>query len=254
MRVVLLSAIVATTSLRWCGAEESDAPPPPPVSAAATVEVEMAPELRAPRYGGEVVVVQDHAVEVVPAANGEVYAYVATADGTVPPPDDIQLTVHVHVEQGGVRPVPLVWDPAHRRYRGRVRGAVLAPGPVDVLLVAHGRPRRGRARHVVVVPRAEVAVIAPGPPPGAKVWLHVPPGHARGRVHVPPGHLKAKRVGPPPGHAKGKRKRHRRGRGHGPPPPRAGAHAEVRVRAPEPPPPPRVEAGVRVEAGARVGN
>jgi hypothetical protein len=248
MRVILLCTMLATTGLRLCEAEEaSDAPPPPPPTVSAAAEVEVAPELMEPRHGGQIVVAEDHVVEVVPTAEGEVYAYVAMADGTVPAPDGLQLTVNVHVEQGGVRPVALVWDPAELRFHGRVRGAVPAPGPAEVLLVSHGRPRRGRVRHVVVVPRAHVKVVGPGAPPGVKVWLHVPPGHARGRVHVPPGHAKGKRV---------KGKRHRgRVEVRGPAPPRAGVQADVRVRTPKPPPPPRVEAsaGVRVEGGARVG-
>jgi hypothetical protein len=257
MRAILMSAIVATTGLRMCEAEEQDAPPPPP-PVAAHAEVSVAAELMEPRFGGEVVIVEDHAVEVVPTADGDVYAYVAMADGTVPEPSGVQLSVHVHVQEGGVRPVTLVWDPAQRRYHGRVRGAVLAPGPAEVMLVAGGRPRRARVKHVAVVPRARVAIIGPGAPPGVKVWVHVPggppPGHAKGwrGRDVPPGHAKGRRGRDvPPGHAKGRVEV----RGSAPPPPRAEVRAEVRVRAPEPPPPPRVEvrAGASVEAGGRVG-
>ncbi|MFW6067263.1 MAG: hypothetical protein ACOC97_02915 [Myxococcota bacterium] len=247
MRTLLIAALVAGTGLRVCGAEEEDAAPPPPPEVSAAAEAEIVPELREPRHGGEIVVVQDHVVEVVPTAEGEVYAYLAAHDGVVPPPDDVQLTVNVQVKSGGARPVRLDWNPAVRRFEGRVEGTAPAPGPVDVLLVVDGRPRRARARRVVVVPRAEIEVVAKGAPPGARVWLHAPSGRVRVRGQGPPPHAKAKgrarvRVkGPKPPRGKARVDV----RGHAPPPPHGRARVEVRGDAPRPP-----RAKVRVDAPA----
>ncbi|MFW5877103.1 MAG: hypothetical protein ACOCXM_10235, partial [Myxococcota bacterium] len=193
MRALLVVGLVASTGLRVCGAEEeeADAPPPPPeVSAAGDVDI--AAELKEPRHGGEIVVVDDHVVEVVPTAEGEVYAYVAGHDGVVPPPDDVQVTVNVPVEAGGVRPVRLEWNPEVLRFEGRVQGATPAPGPAEVLLVSDGRPRRARAPRMVVVPRAKVEVVARGAPPGDRIWLHAPAGKVRVRGGGPPGKVRVR--------------------------------------------------------------
>lgn len=264
MRALLVVGLVASSGLRVCGAEEEEDAPPPPPQVSAAADVDIAAELKEPRHGGEIVVVEDHVVEVVPTAEGEVYAYVAAHDGVVPPPDDVQLTVNVHVESGGVRPVRLEWNPDVLRFEGRVRGATPAPGPAEVLLVTDGRPRRARARHVVVVPRAKVKVVARGARPGARVWVDAPSGQVRVRGPRPSGKVRVDVRGRHWKHKKHrkhrkfkkhrKHRKHRRHRGRvevrGPRPP--SADVRVEVKGPKPPPPPSVRGEVRVEG--RVGH
>lgn len=169
MRPIVASmALLSALGLRVCSS--SDAPPPaagPPttvvVPANATVEV-AAPNLVTPvaRHGGSVVVAGGYGVEVLPHASGEVVAYVADPQGGVPAPASVSVTVNVRGADAEVHPVMLVWDTVDMRYEGRLIGVAPAPGPVEVVLVAEGRPLTGRVEVVPVLAAVNVRVGAPG--------------------------------------------------------------------------------------------
>lgn len=133
------------------------------VAQSADVEVEEvaddAPEtvVAEPRRGGTVVVAGRYPVEVTPHRSGQVYAYVL---GDPPPPDRVELTVQVPVAGRSTgRPVRLTWNPARRRYEGRVRRVEIVEGPLDVVIVVDGAEYRGSVDVYVLFPAVEVQVI-----------------------------------------------------------------------------------------------
>ena len=250
MRTFALVALLVSSLFRDCGGEDEEPPPaaapPTTVAVEATApRAEVTVAARAPRHGGSVVVAQDYAVEVVPRPSGEVVAYVVDAQGSVPPPAHVNLTVSVWGADAHAHPVVMVWDPVHLHYRGRLVGVAPAPGPVEVAVLAHGHRRHGRLHAVAVVPgpvvhaevrgpgvvvgrphvraHAGVSVVAPAPSVG--VHIHAPPpptldvhigapavhveGRSRGVILVGPG-APGRRVG----HYRHGHHGHIRGHGH----------------------------------------
>ena len=97
----------------------------------------------APRFGGEIVVAGDYAVEIVPKANGVVEAFVINPAGSAAGSADLDLTLNVGAG-AAAKPLVLVWDPALARYRGEVRGGLdLRAMPIEVVVDAQGRRQYG---------------------------------------------------------------------------------------------------------------
>jgi len=158
-------ALLSAFGLRVCSS--NDAPPPaasPPTTVAVapgSAAVAVAAPAHAARHGGSVVVTGGYGVEVLPHADGQVVAYVADPQGGVPAPASVSVTVNVKGADAEVHPVVLVWDSADMRYEGRLVGVAPAPGPVEVVLVAEGRPLTGRVEVVPVLAAVDVHVGAP---------------------------------------------------------------------------------------------
>src|SRR5687768_14242609 len=128
MRILAIAiALLSSTSLRLCGSEEEDSPPPAAagpaevsVEAEAEAQVEapsnIAPaaevnavvdppalpqisaEVAQPHHEGTIIVAQDHAVELIAKANGEVEAYVVDVHGNAPDPAGLTMQLSVTVE------------------------------------------------------------------------------------------------------------------------------------------------------------
>jgi len=203
MRTLSLAAMLFASLLRTCGGEDEEPPPaaapPTTVAVEATApSAEVTVAARAPRHGGSVVMAEDYAVEVVPRPSGEVVAYVVDAEGSVPPPAEVNLMVNVWGADAHVHPVAMVWDPVELHFEGHLVGIAPAPGPAEVVVVAGGRPHRGRLHAVAIVPVAEVhagvAVHTPG------VVVAAPHAHVHGAVEVvaPRPHLDVQVFAPPP--------------------------------------------------------
>ena len=169
MRSIVASlALLSAFGLRVCSS--SDAPPPaasPPTTVAVSGNAAVAvaappPAVAVARHGGSVVVAGGYGVEVLPHADGQVYAYVADPQGGVPAPASVSITVNVRGADTEVHPVMLAWDATDLRYEGRLVGIAPAPGPVEVVLVAEGRPLTGRVEVVPVLAAVDVHVGAPG--------------------------------------------------------------------------------------------
>ena len=146
----------------------------------------------APRatLGGEVLVVGDYGVEVVPV-DGELRATLYDRQGR--PVDDRPPTVDVRVE-GHPQPVRLRWNASLGYYVAPVpAGVVVATAPLQVEVRHHGRFHRGRLRvhphtaHVVVAgPVAHVEVRPPAPRVDVRVHhpgvvVHVDDDHQHGK-------------------------------------------------------------------------
>jgi len=196
MKTILVGlAVLSAGTFRICDSEEEAEAPPSAESAPTTVAIEAElPTIEAtaavaqPQHGGTVVVVQDHAVEVVAQPSGEIAAYVVNIEGHAPPPPSTVVMVNIHANDGVARPVALTWNAELGFYAGRLEAVTPAPGPVEVTLVVEGRRRWGRvATYAVYVepPVAEVQVVAPA----GRVDVRTPPPRAgievNAQINVP---------------------------------------------------------------------
>jgi len=109
--------------------------------------------LDAPMHGGAVVAVGPNAVEVSAKPDGEVEGYLTTNGVLV---TELQagwdLNARVQGVDGQLHPVDLVWDAPTHRFHGRVEGGVhVAPGPIELTLVAGTVNYRGRLERIAVL-------------------------------------------------------------------------------------------------------
>jgi hypothetical protein len=125
------------------------------VTAEAPVVVATPPSVR-PAHHGTIVAVGQHPVEVVATNGGEVRAYVRSPHP--PTPQHTRMTVHVPDAHGERHPVLLVWDPGAGAYVGRARRVQIAPGAIDVTMVADGQ------RYTATAPSYVILAAPPGPP------------------------------------------------------------------------------------------
>lgn len=161
------------------GAGVAIAPGPVQVAvttAGATAEgrFEAVAPLPQPEHGGTVVAAGGFGVEVVPAANGEVEAFLKDSAGAAAPPDGMEVTVNF---QSGPRPEPvvLVWNAGRGRFVGRVRAGVrIQSAPAEVVLIHRGRRLRGRHASLFG-PVVRVGVGAIPPPPVVRIGAPPPP-------------------------------------------------------------------------------
>ena len=141
-----------------CGSEPTEvaiAPMAAPGVVVSAPGVATAPGVAvAPAHGGTVVLAGEHPVEVVPHADGHVYAYVLGDEP--PPPRGTEIEVVVPIS-GGVRTVELAWDGRERRWAGRVRRVEIVPGPIEVVLVVGDSRWVGYGPTIVVLPAIVVA-------------------------------------------------------------------------------------------------
>ena len=100
------------------------------------------------KFGGTVVPVGSQSVEVLPASNGQVVAYVNDATGNLQVDGAAGLTVRL---AGVSQPVSLAWQQPEERYFAEVTEVRLAPGPVEVNLTQNGQTVSGQLELVPVV-------------------------------------------------------------------------------------------------------
>lgn len=115
-------------------------------------------------HGGSVVFLNNGWAEVVPKSDGAIEAYVVdTAGAPLATPMTATVSVKVDGDDGGQHTVVLPWNPVSARYEGRLMDARPVAGPIEVTVVAPGRPRwQATAPSVVIV----AAPLAPaGSPP-----------------------------------------------------------------------------------------
>jgi hypothetical protein len=229
----------------------------------------------APAHDGDVVAVGDMSVEVVPAADGKLEAYVVDASGAA-----ITADANVTIEIAGMStPTILAWDAASNCYKGEVAADVdVTTAPLVVAVEHRGRAQRGglavaAGRAFGVNWRARVASGAGGAiPPGQQMRLasnaevrgrfagSVAPPNVEGRTEVavsamaprPPGAMvnvnanaEAARARAGAVNVQGQAAADRARAG--------GAAVQVSVMAPTPPPPPRPPAAPMVSAMAGAG-
>jgi hypothetical protein len=136
----------------------------------APVTVAAVASVPAPRHGGRVEVVGDHAVEVVAAPSGDVALYWMDLDGDPVPPAEVYAPTITVTVAGRPHTVPTRVDGdhlvAHVEAAPRASVAVALP-----LVVVRGRP----FRRVMVAPAVVVA-----PPVGVVIGGHVPHGRDHG--------------------------------------------------------------------------
>ncbi|MEM7448700.1 MAG: hypothetical protein AAF355_10700 [Myxococcota bacterium] len=161
----------------------------------------------APTHRGEVMVVGDLNVEVVPRRDGKLSAYVADPRGSVRARD-----LEFHAAVGG-REVAFVWNPQLGAYTTmHPVGVDVQAAPVNVVVVHSGRVHEGRMQGVAIPPAQHVQVarrrarrrararrtaelpvryrIGRDATPGVTVQAHGPVGRTHGpvgRTHGPVG-------------------------------------------------------------------
>jgi hypothetical protein len=215
MRTTLV-AFAMVSLVRACGVGPEEATP---VSVSATAAPPAATFALDATHGGSVLQVEDQWVEVVPKSDGAIEAYVVESNGAaLATPMTTTLTVKVTGDDGEQHDVVLPWNGASGRFEGRLERARPVPGPIEVVVVAPGRPpRRARSPIVVVAPAPPTAVVTHAAPQPVVVQPPQPPGV----VVVAPQPPQPVVVEPPrPGvviveERRGRRRGHGRGRGRG---------------------------------------
>ncbi len=128
----------------------------------------------APAHEGDVVAVGDLNVELVPAANGQLEAYVTAPNG-----EAVTAGADVTVEVAGVdAPVMLAWDEGAGAYKGELAADVdVSTAPIQVVVEREGHAQRGgiavaAGRHLGVAWRSRLESGAGGAiPPGQQMRL-----------------------------------------------------------------------------------
>ena len=198
-------------------------------------------------HGGSVLFLNNGWAEVVPKSDGSIEAYVVdTVGAPMPAPMTATVSVKVHGDDGAQHTVVLPWNPASSRYEGRLEEARPVPGPMEVTVVAPGRPRWFAVAPTVVIIDAPLrpvgappVVVVERPRPQVDIQVTGPSvvieatdehGHGRGHGHGHGHHGHEERggvivVGPhvpgpgvivlqPGGHGPGHGGGHGHGRGH----------------------------------------
>jgi hypothetical protein len=189
----------------------------------------------AAEHGGTVLRAEDHWVEVVPRSDGTIEAYVMDARGEPVPVAGTVATARVQGSDGRPRSVSLRWNADVYRFEGHLEDAAIVDGPIEVVVVVAGRPRRAESPRVVVVampdpappavlvtprerpaavvvdrPRPpEVVVIGSAPPPSV-VILGPDPPPPPGIVIVPPHPGVTVELDHHHGRGRGRHRKHRR--------------------------------------------
>lgn len=127
-------------------------------SASASVAASAAAEgmfaLTPPRFGGSVLGVGDHLVELKLYRSGLIQGLVTTPKGEVVS-DGATLSVSAATEGGGKEETKLAFSKPHGRFEGRCKGK-LVPGRADVSLDAKGKARTATIEQSVVVSGPEL--------------------------------------------------------------------------------------------------
>ncbi len=182
MRILLTFLVIPLlTHARVCGAPDANADVAVDVSKAPIGTV--VPPV--PTHGGQIVYANNAPIEVVVNGNGAVQAYPVTTVVGQPPalPASARVTVKVPVQSGPPRDVRLTWNGPNAYFGGQVRGAVVAPGPLNVVVVDQGR------RYESIAPVYYTPVVVAGPsvvvqPPSANVYIGGPSVAVGGPTYV----------------------------------------------------------------------
>ncbi|MGC4089050.1 MAG: hypothetical protein QM756_14335 [Polyangiaceae bacterium] len=110
-----------------------------------TAHIDAALVAKGAEFGGTVLLVGEHSVEVLARANGEILAFVRNAAGALVT-SAAGLEVKAAVQAGaGVERVALDFDAARKAFVGRVKAGVeLAPGPLELSIASKGAVATGQ--------------------------------------------------------------------------------------------------------------
>jgi hypothetical protein len=151
MNKLVLSLCVALTGS--LGACSKDAPPKSEGSTSGAASVTAAADatfaLGPPRFGGRVLALGDHMVELKLYRSGLIEGLVTTPNGDVVG-EAATLSVTAATEGGAREETKLAFSKPHGRFEGRCKGK-LAPGRADVALGAKGKARTAAIDDAVVV-------------------------------------------------------------------------------------------------------
>jgi hypothetical protein len=151
MKKLVLSLCVALAC--GFGACSKKAPPTGESSSSASVAASAAAEgmfaLSPPRFGGRVLGVGDHMVELKLYRSGLIEGLVTTPNGEVVG-EGATLSVTAATASGAREETKLAFSKPHGRFEGRCKSK-LAPGRADVALDARGKARTAKLEDAVII-------------------------------------------------------------------------------------------------------
>ena len=156
----VLSFVVCVSSALACNSDKGSA-----ASASAEVSGKAALSV-SPTFGGSVLVVGEHPVELAIAENGFVQGLVYDAQGKAIASAEPQLSVALRTKGGGQPKASLVWNGPHARLEGRAQlEAGLSAEPIEVSLDLAGQHATATLSGYAILPFARFggSVLAVGP-------------------------------------------------------------------------------------------
>jgi len=156
----VLSLVLCVSSVVACNSDKGAA-----ASASAEVGGKAALSV-SPTFGGSVVAVGEHPVEIAIAENGFVQGLVYDAHGKAIASADPQLSLALRTKGGGQPKVSLVWSAPHARLEGRAQlEAGLSTEPIDVALDLAGQHATATLSDYAILPFARFggSVLGAGP-------------------------------------------------------------------------------------------
>jgi len=109
------------------------------------------------RFGGIVVAVDNHAIEVLPYRNGRIEAIPVSGQVSLAHYAQMDLVVGVESATGDPHAVQMKWEVKYNRFIGRTKtGVRLRGGPLDVTLSEKGVKRHGGISMVAALPSPSI--------------------------------------------------------------------------------------------------
>lgn len=156
----VLSFALCISSVLACNSDKGSA-----ASASAEVSAKAALSV-SPTFGGSVLMVGEHPVELAVAENGFVQGLVYDAQGKALASAEAQLSVALRTKGGGQPKASLVWNAPHARLEGRAQlEAGLSAEPIEVSLDLAGQHATATLSDYAILPFARFggSVLAAGP-------------------------------------------------------------------------------------------
>ena len=161
----VLSLVVCVSSVLACNSDKGSAGASGGASASAEVSGKAALSV-SPSFGGSVLSVGEHPVEIAIAENGFVQGLVYDAQGKAIASADPQLSLALRTKGGGQPKVSLVWSAPHARLEGRAQlEAGLSTEPIEVALDLAGQHATATLSDYAILPFARFggSVLGAGP-------------------------------------------------------------------------------------------
>ena len=138
MRAVVVGwCLMAASSLKVCSSEESGGQGSDKAAVSASASASLSAV--APRIGGQMLVVGDHAVELLVHKSGLIEAVVADASNQAVT-TSVGFAVSAPAKGGKSEAIGLTFVPARARFEGNAKAGVeLTSGPLEVALTAQGK-------------------------------------------------------------------------------------------------------------------
>ncbi|HET9930646.1 MAG TPA: hypothetical protein VFQ35_08160, partial [Polyangiaceae bacterium] len=156
MRVLVTSLILmSASSLRVCGSEGSGSKAAASAEVAVSANAAATAPLAKASFGGRVVAVGQHSVELALHQSGLVEARVVNADGKLVS-DGVALSVAATTKAQGSQEIKLAFVPPKARFEGQAAAGVeLTGGPAQITLSVDGKEAKAALQSIAVLKAPE---------------------------------------------------------------------------------------------------